>query len=152
VKVLSVRQPFATLILLGIKQVENRTWPIRQLGRIGIHAAASPVGRGWHDIFECPRPVAPDEVIGLGPDVYGLACAGVDLPAWNDLKLGCVLGSVEVYDCLSLEQYQARTREPSPFASGPFCWLLRAPRLLRTPVPAKGKLSLWEAPKGLRLR
>jgi hypothetical protein len=131
--------------MAGVKLCENRSWPIHFRGRIGIHAAASPVGRGWHDIFECPRTVAPNESVDLDPAVYGVS---VELPAWDRLPLGAILGTVEVFDCVRLEDLT----KDNLWASGPWCWLLRAPRLLRTPVPCKGKLSLWEAPKGLRLR
>ena len=39
-KVLSVQQPWATMICSGIKDVENRTWkPKENPGRILIHAS-----------------------------------------------------------------------------------------------------------------
>jgi len=38
-KALSVRQPFALLIVAGIKDIENRSWPTKYRGRILIHAA-----------------------------------------------------------------------------------------------------------------
>jgi hypothetical protein len=37
VRVLSIRQPWAALILAGVKTVENRTWTTRWRGRILIH-------------------------------------------------------------------------------------------------------------------
>jgi hypothetical protein len=37
-KILSVRQPWASLIVNGFKDVENRTWPTRYRGRILVHA------------------------------------------------------------------------------------------------------------------
>ena len=39
-KVLSVQQPWASLIVAGIKDVENRTWKPKEMpGRILIHAS-----------------------------------------------------------------------------------------------------------------
>jgi hypothetical protein len=35
---LSVRQPWATLIVEGVKDIENRTWPTRRRGPLLIHA------------------------------------------------------------------------------------------------------------------
>jgi hypothetical protein len=52
VKVLTVRQPWASLIMAGVKVVENRSWALRQLGRLGIHAATRPEGKGWEPILE----------------------------------------------------------------------------------------------------
>ena len=38
---LSIRQPYAWLIVNGFKPVENRTWPTRFRGRILIHAGVT---------------------------------------------------------------------------------------------------------------
>jgi hypothetical protein len=46
---LSVKQPWAALLVLGLKTVEVRTWPTRRRGRVFIHAAKNPDDRpeGW---------------------------------------------------------------------------------------------------------
>ncbi|MGA8726948.1 MAG: ASCH domain-containing protein [Acidimicrobiales bacterium] len=74
-RVLTVRQPWASLIILGIKPVENRTWPTRHRGRLYIHAGLEldrqamelhehrfdgeppPLGAiiGWVDLVDCVR-------------------------------------------------------------------------------------------------
>jgi hypothetical protein len=41
-KALSVRQPFADLIVRGVKPIENRSWRTRYRGLIYIHAARLP--------------------------------------------------------------------------------------------------------------
>ena len=41
-KVLTVRQPFASLIISGAKGVECRTWPVSYRGPLLIHAAQRP--------------------------------------------------------------------------------------------------------------
>jgi len=38
-KIISIRQPWAALIVSGIKDVENRTWPTRYRGQLLIHAS-----------------------------------------------------------------------------------------------------------------
>ena len=38
-KALSIRQPWAWLILHGGKDIENRTWATKLRGRVLIHAA-----------------------------------------------------------------------------------------------------------------
>jgi hypothetical protein len=43
VRALSVRQPWATLIVDGVKTVENRTWDTTHRGPLAIHAARTPV-------------------------------------------------------------------------------------------------------------
>src|SRR6266446_7969524 len=38
-KILSIRQPWASLIVSGAKDVENRTWPTRYRGPVLVHAS-----------------------------------------------------------------------------------------------------------------
>ena len=38
-KILTVRQPWASLIVAGLKDVENRPWSTKYRGRLGNHAA-----------------------------------------------------------------------------------------------------------------
>jgi hypothetical protein len=40
-KALSVRQPYASLIVAGIKAIENRSWAPKYRGRLAIHASKS---------------------------------------------------------------------------------------------------------------
>jgi hypothetical protein len=69
-KVLTVKQPWATMLIAGIKTIENRTFRTRNRGTLAIHAAAR-VDREGAQRF-------PDSV---GPT-------------------GVVLGTVEVLDCV----------------------------------------------------
>ena len=38
-KAISIRQPFASLIVAGVKDIENRSWPTNYRGPVLIHAA-----------------------------------------------------------------------------------------------------------------
>jgi hypothetical protein len=142
VKVLTVRQPWASLIMAGVKAVENRSWPIRRFGRIGIHAATKPEGKGWDAILK-------DLGLSFGHGRTLTVCGrSAALPAWEELPLGSILGSVEVYDCREEEDLGDEWLR-DPFVCGRWCWLLRNPRLLAKPYRCKGALSLWEAPTRL---
>jgi hypothetical protein len=46
---ISVKQPWAALLVAGVKTVEVRTWPTRKRGRMLIHAAKVPDAgaEGW---------------------------------------------------------------------------------------------------------
>jgi hypothetical protein len=46
---LSVKQPWAALLVSGLKTIEMRTWPTRRRGRVLIHASKMPDERpeGW---------------------------------------------------------------------------------------------------------
>jgi len=68
--VLSVRQPWASLIVLGVKGIENRSWaaPPALIGqRIAIHASANPPAlTSWSEIVT-GRPLGAEEGLGRLP-------------------------------------------------------------------------------------
>jgi len=75
-KALSIKQPWAYLIMEGIKDIENRTWPTKLRGRFLIHASL-----GYDKKAEA-----------------GLEMEGHTIPL--NLPSGCILGSVEIVDCV----------------------------------------------------
>ena len=55
-KALSIKQPWASLIAHGIKDIENRTWKTNFRGRIYIHACGKPIKRDLvYDILDEKR-------------------------------------------------------------------------------------------------
>jgi hypothetical protein len=129
---LSIRQPWASLIVLGIKKVENCAWPTKHRGRLWIHATRRE-GKSWNDY----RDLLPKDS---------------DVPAWDELPAGSILGSVELYDCLDEFALPQEMQLHHPFVSGPWCWLLRDPQPLARPWPCKGALRLWDVPAGFKTR
>jgi hypothetical protein len=53
-KALTVKQPWASLIVEGIKNIENRTWKTNFRGRILIHAATQSEYVGIREIEANP--------------------------------------------------------------------------------------------------
>ena len=51
-KALSIRQPWAWLILHGGKDIENRDWATRFRGRVLIHASKGVTQDEWSDAWE----------------------------------------------------------------------------------------------------
>jgi len=123
-RTLSVKQPWASLIVAGIKRVENRTWSTNHRGPLVIHASAR------------PDPEA-------GPT---LELAGIDPQDWQDAPRGVVLGVVELVDVIDMASAGVKSRALAhdPLACGPFCWILSNPRPLAKPIPARGRLVLWD--------
>ena len=94
---LTIRQPYAWLIVQGIKPVENRTWSTNYRGPLFIHAA---VRLHDHSI----------ETIEKRHDIR------INRDA---LQFGGIIGRVELVDVVRAH--------PSPFFEGPFGWVLRSP-------------------------
>lgn len=118
-KALSIRQPWAWLILHGGKDIENRVWRTRYRGPLLIHAAKGMT-----------------EAEYLGTCLFA-AARGVELPAARDLLRGGIVGQVEVVNCVAQSE--------SRWFEGPFGLVLADP----VPLPfreLRGMLGMFEVP------
>lgn len=110
---LSVHQPWASLIVNGYKDVENRTWCTNHRGPLLIHASHKYVDHdGW--------------------SAYSLLLGG----RLDDLPRGAIIGRVEVIDCV-------RDSTSSWAFPGHWHWLLADPAHFAEPVVANGRRGLW---------
>ena len=75
------------------------------------------------------------------------ALYGVDLPPWEELVTGAVVGVVDVVDCVS--PTSSRAIRLNPWTEGPVCWVLANPRPFPEPIPFRGAQLLFEVPDGL---
>jgi hypothetical protein len=97
-KCLSLWQPWASLLVAGLKRVETRSWPIRHRGPLLIHAA-----KKWsRDLMEVAgREPFRRSLLSLGfkwvddPVAYGRLAFG--------LPLGHIVGRVDVIECYRTE-------------------------------------------------
>lgn len=124
-KALTVKQPWAELIVAGIKDIENRTWRINYRGRVLIHSALSVVPR--EDLLVYPLPALKRAI--------GESCECED-----EYQTGAIIGSVEITDCVM--------NHPSEWAErGVWNWVLSNPQKYEKPIRnVRGKLSIWEYP------
>lgn len=125
-KVLTVKQPWAWLILHGGKDVENRTWPTNVRGRVAIHTSSRV------EELECRSAL-------LHMATYGLRSNEREVWRWVNTRLlvaGAIIGTVEVVSCV--------TSSSSPWFVGPYGFVLRDPIVLPRPIPCKGKQGWWE--------
>lgn len=83
-KVLTLTQPWATLVVIGIKEIETRSWKTNHRGQLGIHAART--------FPRCARLIACSK-----PFKSALAMAGYAWP--QDLPTGAVLGVAFLAGC-----------------------------------------------------
>ena len=122
-RALSIRQPWAELILLRRKRYELRNWSTRWRGRFLIHAS----GRG---------------------EPYAMAAVG--LPP-EELAMASIVGSVELVSCTPFTRAMADEMRLlgayfDNWQSGLIAWELREPIRLPTPIPWRGALGLFEIP------
>jgi hypothetical protein len=122
---LSIRQPWAWMILHAGKDIENRTWPTRFRGRVLVHASKGMTRIEHEDALDFARGCIP-----VGSDILSR------LPFIN-IERGGIVGSVEIVDCV--------TRSDSPWFMGEYGFVLRNPVVIPF-HPCRGSLGFFDVP------
>lgn len=117
---LSIRQPWAWLILNAGKDIENRSWPTKVRGRVLIHAA---------------KGMTRDEYENGNDPLWASAGPTIELPPFEQLARGGIVGSVEIVDCVATSS--------SPWFCGLFGFVLRDPKPLPF-APWRGQLGFFD--------
>jgi hypothetical protein len=131
-KALTLWQPWASLVILGVKQVETRSWPTDYRGPLAIHAAKA-------------FPVEVQELCWEVPFYGYLKRGGYTGP--HDLPRGSVLGVVEVTGCHRITRDNVPPEPERSFGDytpGRWAWDLAAKEFYQVPFPARGYQRLWE--------
>lgn len=137
VKSITITQPFASLIAIGAKTRETRSWAPRHIGPLAIHA-----GKSLEFMYLCStepfRTVLLRHQLHAGNLPMGRIVAIARL-AQNDPVEG-------IRDRLSLEE-----RHFGDYTDGRYAWLLENVRPLRQPIEVRGAQGLWdwECPEAL---
>ena len=123
-KVLSIKEPFATLIKDGVKIYETRSWKTNYRGEIYIHASLS---------------LSKSEGVGSANKYLK-----------SEIKPGFILCKCELVDCIPMtdEFIKYINKETSEYdyglySEGRYAWKLKVLEVLDEPIPAKGKLGIW---------
>lgn len=119
-KVLSIKQPAASLIADGYKNIENRTWATKYTGWVLIHSSAT---------FETK------ECLDKSKPAIKKILNSID---YKKFPTSAILGAMYITHTESpcdIEKYL--------WATGPVCWHINKVIKFDTPIPAKGQLGLW---------
>lgn len=137
-KALSIRQPWASLILKAGKGIENRDWPTKYRGRILIHAAKGMTRTEHEDAIAFAVNAINSDPRNVGaPKKVTLRELGF---AFDDLQRGGIVGSVEIVDCVA--------DNGSPWFVGRYGFVLRDPQPLPF-TPWRGQLGFFDVPESV---
>lgn len=125
-KALSIKEPYATLIVKGIKKIETRSYKTNYRGPLLIHASKSKVEK----------------------DVL----ANKDLASFYDideLSYGGIIGKCEIVDCVYMdEKFLEEIKKHKveyicgDYKLGRYAWILDKVERLEM-IPVRGNLGLW---------
>lgn len=126
-KVISIIEPWASLIKEGIKEIETRSWKTNYRGKIYIHASLKKVSKKDERI---------NNLVSLLED--------------KDFKYGHIIAEAELVDCIYMdEQFLKEIKENNQeyicgeYSLGRYAWKLSNIKVLDKPIPAKGNLGIW---------
>jgi len=116
-KALSIRQPWAWLILHGGKDIENRTWITRFRGPFYVHAAKGMTRQEYDTASDFAE------------------SRGIPIPDYHDIDRGGIVGTAYLVDCHSFNE--------SPWFFGPYGFVLE--KVNPMPFhPLKGELGFFD--------
>ncbi len=122
-KVISIKEPFATLIKENIKNIETRSWKTNYRGEIYIHASKVSDKRRTQELLELTK----------------------------DLKMnnGNIIAKATLVDCKYMDQEFIKEIKQNEteylcgyYEEGRYAWILKDIKKIK-PIPAKGKLNIW---------
>lgn len=166
IKALTLTQPWATLVAIGAKKIETRSWATSYRGPLLIHAAAG-YGKGgmrahkelcgtepfrsvlnetlrrWHEGCRDLRDMAERPFMPLGAIVA--VCRLVACVPTTAVEDGFFGGprSIET-GVVRLWKLTDQERAFGDYSPGRWAWLLTDIRAMSEPIPCKGALGLWE--------
>ena len=127
-KVLSLTEPYATLIKNGFKTIETRSWKTNYRGKLYIHASSTKIPKEYRDNLE---------LMSL-----------VDI---NNLNYGNIICSCELLDCIEMtDEFVDKIKNTRKneyitgvYSKGRYAWILGNIEILEEPIKVKGHLGIW---------
>ncbi len=126
-KVLTLKEPFASLIKNKIKTIETRSWKTNYRGELYIHAGLSKLTKEIKENKDLAR-----------------------LYKEDDLTYGFIVCKCNLVDCIYMtDEFIKREKEKNPdnfiagkYEVGRYAWVLEDIEAI-APIKAKGKLGIW---------
>ena len=122
-KVISIKEPFATLIKENIKNIETRSWKTNYRGEIYIHASKVSDKTRTQELSDLTK----------------------------NLKMnnGNIIAKATLVDCKYMDQKFIKEIKQNEteylfgyYEEGRYAWILKDIKKIK-PIPAKGKLNIW---------
>ncbi len=125
-KVISIKEPFATLIANGIKKIETRSWKTNYRGELFIHASGKQLAKEF---------IKNDFVLDLIKNM--------------DMNYGNIICKCNLVDCIYMdEQFLNYIKQNQieynlgEYKLGRYAWIIEDVEPIY-PISAKGRLNLW---------
>ena len=141
-KAITIMQPFATLIALGEKHFETRSWSTKYRGDLLIH-----VGKGTDYLDFCYQEPFKSILKHYGYNYM------------SDLPMGKIIAKTVLKDCIQVKESNVCISPTAiltdnttiknheftfgDYTEGRYAWRLDNVKLLKNPISAKGQQRIW---------
>lgn len=132
-KAISLHQPWASLIAMGFKHYETRSWSTNYRGKLVICSAKKNTKQQRLNYEKLA------------------SILGIDLTQnpWESLPLGKAIALCDLTDCIKMTEDFIEAQSESEqlcghWEPGRFAWKLDNIQLLSSPIPIKGQQGLWD--------
>jgi hypothetical protein len=126
-RVISLLEPWASLIRENIKKVETRSWKTNYRGELYIHSSLKKVNKNDFKM---------GELISLLKD--------------TDFKYGYIIAKCKLVDCVYMDEEYIKTIRKNnqeficgQYEVGRYAWILEDIEMLENPIKVKGHLGIW---------
>ena len=121
-KALTIWQPYAQAIAIGLKKFETRSWSTKYRGKIAIHASVKPLSKERKLLAE----------------KYDI----------KNFSFGEIIVIADLTDCILMTENFIKSQPQSELDLGNWCignyaWKLENIQILTPPQKASGKQGLW---------
>ena len=126
-KVITIREPYATLIKDEIKQIETRSWKTNYRGKLLIHVAQKKITKDL---------LANEELMALVKK--------------QEFNYGKIICECELVDCIYMDsEFIEKVKQNhqeficGEYKIGGYAWIIKNIKILDKEIIAKGRLGLW---------
>ncbi len=124
-KVITIKEPYATLIKNNVKLIETRSWKTSYRGKLYIHASLIKNNK------------INDEIKMYYNE--------------EDLKMGYIICKCNLVDCIYMSESFINNLKKDNYIEylcgnyeiGRYAWILKDVKVLKYPIKVKGKLGIW---------
>lgn len=135
-KAISLLQPWASLMVLGLKEIETRSWQRGYRGELAIHASK--------------RIIPFDQVFGylsFDQRTFLMVRFCEKYGDYSKLPTGSILAITDLLDIVPVERVRDNLswieKACGDYSDKRFAWMTKNIKELEVPVPIKGQLGLW---------
>lgn len=127
-KVISIKEPWASLIKEKIKTIETRSWRTSYRGPIYIHVSKRMLTKQEYINYK--------EQLSLLKDIH--------------FQYGCIIAKCNIIDCQYMDEEFIKNIQKNhseyicgEYKVGRYAWILDNVETLNQPIMVKGQLGLW---------